>query len=92
MSRFRADDRVVRVGQCFQAQAVRGSAVEDEKDLDVRAEMLLEFADRGFGLRIVSIGHRVALIGGGHRLQNLGMNTGIVVAGKAARRFHVRII
>ncbi len=89
MSGLGADYSVIRVGQSFQAEAVGRGAVEDHKNFDIRAELLLEFADRRLRPGVVPIADRVALIGAGNRLQHFGMNAGIVVAGKAARRFHV---
>src|SRR5271154_2901440 len=50
--------------------------------------MLLELADGGGGVGIVAVSHDMALIRGGNSLQDFGMNTGIIVAGEAARGFH----
>src|SRR5262249_1714122 len=77
------------IGQSFEAEAVGGGAVENDEDLDVRAKMPLEFTNHRCGVRIVAIAHGVALVDGGDRPEDFGVNSGIVVAGKAARRVHV---
>ena len=89
---FAADYRVIRVGQCLQAETVGGGAVENNKDANVLAKVLLEFANRGIRVRIVSVAHGVALIGSGNRLQDFGMNSGVVVAGEDAYGLHIRTI
>ena len=68
------------------------SAGENNKDANVLAKVLLEFANRGIRVRIVSVAHGVALIGSGNRLQDFGMNSGVVVAGEAAYGLHIRTI
>ncbi len=59
-----------------------------DKDFHVRAEVLLEFADRRLGVGVVAIAHSVPDIRPGNCLQDIGMDTGVVVAGEAAGRFH----
>ena len=91
MSCFGANNSLIRVGQSFQAKAIGRSPVEDHKDFNIRAELPLEFADRRLRPVVVPVADSMALIGFGNRLQHFGMNSGIVVAGKAAGRqpFHV---
>ena len=85
---FAADHSMVSVSQRLQSQAIGGSPVEDEKDFRVRPKMLFEFLHHGLRVGIVSVTHRMTAIGFGDGLQNLGMNSGIVVTGKTAGRFH----
>ena len=77
---------VKRPVQCLQAQHVGAGAVEGKEHVNAGAEMLLKLRDRRAGVRIVSIGHYVALVGAGNRLEDLRMHSGIVVAGKTADR------
>jgi hypothetical protein len=46
--------------------------------------MFLKSFHRRPGVRVVAVGDYVALVGTGNGFENLGMDTGIVVAGKAA--------
>ena len=89
MSSLGADHSMVRAGQSFQAEAIGRGTVEDHKDFNIRPELALEFADRRLRPGVVPVADGVTLIGFGNRLQHFGMNSGIVVAGKAACRFHV---
>ena len=91
MRGFAADYRMIRIGQSFQAEAIGRGAVKDEEDFNIRAEALLEFLHHRLGVGIVAIADRMAVIGfSNHGSQDLRMNSGIVVAGKTAGRFHVR--
>jgi len=87
---FAADHCVICVSQRFQAEAIGCSAIEDEKDFNIRAETLLEFLRYRGRVRIISVADRVAPIRFANGFQNFRMNSGIVVAGKTAGRFHIR--
>ncbi len=81
-----ANDRVVGIGERFESQAISGGSVKDKKCFDIIAKVALELAPGGFGVGIISVSDNMTLIGGGYSFQNLGMDTGIVVAGEAAGR------
>ena len=83
-----ADHSVIRLGEGLQAENISGGTVKNEKDLDVGAEMFLEGFDGGGCVRIITISHDMALVGGCERVQYGRMHTSIVVAGKAAGGFH----
>jgi len=51
---------VICVSQRFQAEAIGCSAIEDEKDFNIRAETLLEFLRYRGRVRIISVADRVA--------------------------------
>ena len=85
---FATNYGVISISQRLEAQAIGGSAVENEEDFNVRPEMLLEFLHHGFGVGIVAISHGMTLISFGDGFQDFGMNSGIIVTGKTARRFH----
>jgi hypothetical protein len=48
--------------------------------------MLLELSNGGTSVRIGAVSNHVALVGAGDGFEDLTMNTGVVVAGKAAGR------
>ena len=52
------------------------------------SDLMFEDLYRGFGVRIISITDDVALVHGGDRLDDRGMDARIVIAGKAASRLH----
>src|SRR6185369_6683998 len=88
MGKIGANDRMVGICESLQTQAVRGGAVENDEDFNVLSKVLFEFANGRIGVSIVSIPDRVALVHTCNRVQNFGMNPRVVVAGKAAHRFH----
>jgi len=83
-----ADDGVVGLGESFEAEHVGGGAVEDEEDVDAVAEMFLKFLGGRLRMRVVAIADHVAVVDGGEGTENVGMDPCIIVAGKAAGRFH----
>lgn len=50
--------------------------------------MLFEPANHSFGIGIVPITDNVALVDRSNRFQNLGMDAGVIIAGKTACGFH----
>ena len=52
--------------------------------------MRFELGDCGFGVGVVAVADRVAVVGPGDGVQNLGMDAGVIVAGEAANglRWH----
>src|SRR3977135_4202457 len=88
------DVRVIATKYCvvaaierLQTENIGAGAVEGEENINVRAEVLLEFLDGRAGIRVVPVGNDMALIGAGKGFEDLGMDPGIVVAGEAAERF-----
>ena len=79
---------MIGLSERLQAEHVGGRAIENEEYIDVRTEVLSEFADRGFRARVVPISDDVALVDSTNSFEDVGMNAGVVVAGKAAGRFH----
>jgi hypothetical protein len=77
-------DRLKRPGQGLETENIRSGAVESEENCDIGSKMFLKPLDCGAGVRVVSVGDYVALVGTGDGFENFGMDTGIVVAGKAA--------
>ncbi len=52
--------------------------------------MVAKLSDGGFGMRIIPVSHRMALIGAPDGLQDLGMDGCIVIASETSARFHDR--
>ena len=92
MRELGAKNGMVRACQRLQAEHVGGSTVEDEEHLDVGAEVLAKFLDGRSGIRVVTIADNVAAVGAGNGFKHLGMDVGIVVAGKTAARIHNKTI
>src|SRR6266566_2991918 len=88
MGGFGADNGMVGVGKRLQAKAIGCRAVKYKEDLDVLAEVTFEQLYRGSGVGVISIADDVALVHGGDRLDDSGMDARIVIAGKAASRLH----
>ena len=83
-----ADHRVIGLSERLQAEHVGGRAVENEEYIDVRTEVLSEFADRGFRVWVVSISDDMALVDSTNSFEDIVVNAGVVVTGKAAGGFH----
>src|ERR1700722_17402550 len=81
-----AQYRVEGASQGLQPENIRAGAVERKKNGNVRAEMFFELLDRRRCVGIGSVGHHVTLVSPCNRRENLGVHTGIVVAGEAASR------
>ncbi len=80
----RANDRVVAARDGGQAEHIGRCAVEHEIDGDVFAKMTLERINRALRVGGAAVGQDVAVIGSDDRLENIGVDAGVVVAGKAA--------
>jgi len=83
-----ADHGLIRFGERLEAEAIRRGAIENKKDIDAGAEVLLEFADRRLGVAVIPIADGMTLVDRRQGAQHLGMDAGVVVAGKAAGGFH----
>jgi hypothetical protein len=81
-----AKDGVIRASQSLQAEYVRAGAVEGEEDINAGAEVLFEFGQSGTRVAVVPLSDRMALIDACDRIDYLRVHSGIVVAGKAAKR------
>src|SRR5579871_3792325 len=81
-----AQHRVIWTVQRLQPEHVRACAVEGKEDVDTVTEVFFKLGNRRSGVRIVSVSNYMPLIGAGNSFEHLGMDSGIVVAGKAARR------
>ena len=81
-----AQDRVEGPGQGLQAENVGAGPVEGKEDGNIGPKVLLELLYRGAGISIVPIGHYVTLVDAGNGLDNLRMDTGVIIAGKASKR------
>ena len=79
-----AQDRVVGASERLQAQHVRSRAVKGEKYLDAGAEMLLQLCLRRGGVRIGAVAYHVPVVHLRDGCQNFRVDSGVVVAGKAA--------
>ena len=77
-----AQNRVVGTIQRLQPKYVGSGPVEGKKHIDARAKVFLEFRDGGAGVIIVAVSADVPLVGARNRVENLGMDSSIVVAGK----------
>lgn len=88
MSRLGADHGMIRIRQRFETEAIGCGAIEYDEDVNVGAKMLLKFAYRGLRITVISISNRMTLVGRDDGLYDFRMDAGIVVAGKAAPRFH----
>ncbi len=83
-----ADHGMIGIRQRFQAEAIGSGAVEHDEDVNVGAKMLLKFAYCGFGVGVISVSNRMTLVGGEDSRYDFRMDARVVVAGKAASRFH----
>jgi len=79
-----AQHGMIGTSQRLQPQNIRAGAIEGEENCNVGPEMLFESFHRGAGVGVVSVGDYMALIDASDGLQNLGVHTGIVVAGEGA--------
>ena len=83
---------MVGAGESLKAEHIGGGSVEDEEHFDIGAEVLAKFLDGGGGIRVVAVADNVAAVGTGNGFEHLGMDVGIVVAGKTAARIHNKTI
>ena len=88
VSCFGTNDRFVGAGKRLKAKAISSGAVKYEKDLDILAEVALEMANGGLGVRVVAIAHDVPAVHGSNGPEDSGMHAGIVITGKAADGLH----
>ena len=71
--------------QRLQAEHIGSSSVKGEEDFDAGSKMFFEFCDGRARVGVVTVRDDVALICTGERFENFGMDSSIVVAGKASR-------
>ncbi len=90
--KLRTQHRMIGPRQRLQAQHIRRGSVENKENLDVLSKMLAKFSDGRLRVGIISIPHYMTFIRASNRLQHLGMNNRIVVAGKTSHRFHNKTI
>src|ERR1700674_3012273 len=80
--------RMIGIGQGLKTETIGCGAVEHHEDVNIGAKMLLKFAYYGLRIRVISVSNRMTLVGSSDGFQDFGMDASIVVAGKAATRFH----
>src|SRR5262249_58257611 len=87
---FGAEHGVIGMRHCLQTQDIGRCSIENEKYLNIVAEVLTEFLDRRSGVRVVTVSHRVSMIMCWNRRKDFGMGGVLVIGGVNARRCRAR--
>ena len=85
---FGTNDGMIGIREGLETQAISRCAIENEEDLNVFPKCFLNRARRRMRICVIAISDHMALIGSANCLQDIRMDSGIVVAGKATGRFH----
>ena len=84
MSGVRADHRVAKARECGEGCNIGSGAVEGQENLNLRPQHLAKTRDGFIRVGIVPIGMRVPHVDSVQSLHDLGVNSGVIVAAKAA--------
>ena len=84
MSGVRADHRVVKARECGEGRHIGPSAIERQENLYLRSQHLAKKRDGFIRVWIVPIGMHVPHVDSLQGRHDLGMDSGVIVATKAA--------
>ena len=81
---LRADHGLPGPAHRLKRHDIGAGAVEDGEDLGLRAEVVAHEVAQALRLVVIAVRHGMAGIGAADRLEDLGVDAGVVVAGEAA--------